>query len=302
MDKIITGRIVYFSKQERFMRISNANSRYYVMMTHRQRDSFSMYLTEGVFVSLVLSNKYEILDGIKCYIIDRFMKIAKIKHYDLINMFDMNDVRSVERDIMNRKEYRLFIDMEFTMPPLSYNKLIDKPFTAEIVEFGYALMDPSYNVIEQGYMLILPQKKKALNDRTLEFCDLNLKEFDDAVKYISFYSFLEHIIKTYHPRIIHWGKNDALQLERSYRLNNVKPLKTKSLMLNLMSVMKNYYHLHKDLGLFNTFSLLTQKPLEEQSHNALEDAQVLKDIFMLFKEVVNKGITKLPDNEGQHHE
>ena len=42
------------------------------------------------------------------------------------------------------------------------------------------------------------------------------------------------------------------------------------------------------MGLFNTYQEMTNKDMEKQSHDALEDAIVERDIFHMFKEEINK--------------
>jgi len=52
-------------------------------------------------------------------------------------------------------------------------------------------------------------------------------------------------------------------------------------------VIKNYYNLKEDLGLFNTYQEYTNSSLEEQTHDALEDAVITRKIYRLFKEKIN---------------
>ena len=53
-----------------------------------------------------------------------------------------------------------------------------------------------------------------------------------------------------------------------------------------MQVMKNYYNIKIDLGLFNTYQELSGVEMEEQKHDALEDAMLVREIYRIFKEKV----------------
>ena len=99
---------------------------------------------------------------------------------------------------------------------------------------------------------------------------------------------LERLIKEFDPKIIAWGRNDCLSIEKSFKINHLKPLDIRSRYMNLMHVIKNYYNYKQEMGLFNTYQDMTKTDLEKQTHDALEDAVVERNIFHLFKEEINK--------------
>ena len=54
-----------------------------------------------------------------------------------------------------------------------------------------------------------------------------------------------------------------------------------------MQVIKNYYNYHDEMGLFQTYQDMSNQSLEEQQHDAFEDAMILREVFNLFKEKIN---------------
>ena len=59
-----------------------------------------------------------------------------------------------------------------------------------------------------------------------------------------------------------------------------------------MQVIKNYYNYKNDLGLFSTYQELLGVELDEQAHDALEDAMVAREIYNIFKKNVQKDLEK----------
>ena len=80
--------------------------------------------------------------------------------------------------------------------------------------------------------------------------------------HIEFYQLLESIIDKYDVKIIAWGRNDILTMEKSFELNRLKPLDIRNRYINLMQVVKNYYNFKADLGLFNTYEEMSGIPTE----------------------------------------
>ena len=69
----------------------------------------------------------------------------------------------------------------------------------------------------------------------------------------------------------------------------VKPVTERKNFVNLMQIIKNYYGIKNDIGLYAAFELLGAKPpLVEQDHNALHDAAATLEVFHLFENEINK--------------
>ena len=54
-----------------------------------------------------------------------------------------------------------------------------------------------------------------------------------------------------------------------------------------MQVIKNYYNIKTDIGLFNAYHLFGRLPVEEQDHNALHDAVATAEVFKLFQKEIS---------------
>ena len=85
----------------------------------------------------------------------------------------------------------------------------------------------------------------------------------------------------YHPAILTFGKNDRLFLERSYVVNSLPSLRYISRFINLSQLIKNYYELKVDPGLFSLYEEYTGIR-NLQTHDALEDALVTFDVYNFF--------------------
>ena len=71
-------------------------------------------------------------------------------------------------------------------------------------------------------------------------------------------------------------------------MNKLNKIVDRKKFINLMQVIKNYYGIKTDIGLFNAYELFNSKAPLEQEHNALTDALVTSEVFHLFLEELNK--------------
>ena len=148
--------------------------------------------------------------------------------------------------------------------------------------------DENNNTIYEDSSLVRPNRRSSLTPRTLKFLSLEYKDFNNACSYIEFYQLLESWIRDHDVKIIAWGKNDILTLEKSFKINHLKPLDIRNRYMNLMQIMKNYYNQKQEMGLFSTYQELTNSEEVEQSHNAFEDALIMRDIYHIFKNKINE--------------
>ena len=127
-----------------------------------------------------------------------------------------------------------------------------------------------------------------MNTRTLKFLSKTKEDFEDACSYLDFYKMLKDIIEQYDAKIIAWGKNDILILEKSFELHKVEPLDLRLRYINLMQVIKNYHNIKNDLGLFTTYQMLSNIEIKPQKHDAFEDALLTREIYHMFKNEISK--------------
>ena len=85
-----------------------------------------------------------------------------------------------------------------------------------------------------------------------------------------------------------YNTSDINTIEQSFTINKVKPLDIRKHHINLMQVIKNYYNLKDEMGLFQTYEEMSNKTMEPQQHDAFEDAYLTREVFKMFKETINK--------------
>ena len=277
----IYGKVYKVYKKDRlFSMIVNKRLMYFHMTNKNMRD-FKAYLFQRPYVFLKAAEEKANINGIMCYEIVYFYKIYVPKQRNTQVYFDLGDIRKDIKKLLNKETHRLFLDLEFSLPT-SFKKHMP-----EILQYGMILEDSQGNVIFEDSSLIRPQRKSSLSSRTLKFLSLDYVDFNDAPSYIHFYQLLERMIKAYDTKIIAWGKNDILILEQSFKMNHLQPLDIRNRYINLMQVIKNYYHHRQEMGLFHTHNQLSDKERHLQVHNAFEDAYIARKIFHLFREKIN---------------
>ena len=90
------------------------------------------------------------------------------------------------------------------------------------------------------------------------------------------------ILFKYDPAIIIYGRNDKLVLNESYDINGVATLDNKTRFINLCQLIKTYYELKNDPGLFKLLSVYYDNT-DVQIHNALADSEATRLVFLAFK-------------------
>ncbi|HHX70113.1 MAG TPA: hypothetical protein GX708_18945, partial [Gallicola sp.] len=222
-----------------------------------------------------------------CNEINSFDKVVESRTKERKIYYDIDTIRKGVRRLLDNNKYKLFLDLEFSLP--SYYQT--KRHIPEIVQYGMVLEDPDGNIVFEDGSLVNPLRKYALNLRTYKFLKKSKEDFDNACSYIEFYQLLEKIIEDYEElKIIAWGRNDILTMEQSFKLNRLKPLDIRNRYMNLMQIVKNYYNEKADLGLFSTYEEMTGIEQLGQSHDALEDALMTREIYHIFKEIVHKEV------------
>lgn len=172
--------------------------------------------------------------------------------------------------------YKLFIDIEMTMP--GYNS---SNFVSEIIQAGFFVVNKKGEIVEKYNYHIRPTKIVRINRRTRDFLHLTNEDLKKSVSYYKFYNKFKQLLIKYKPAILTFGKNDKLFLERSYNINELPSLNYISRYINLAQLIKNYYELKIDPGLFNLYEQYTGIK-NVQTHDALEDAIITYDIYRFF--------------------
>ncbi len=250
----------------------------YIYLTKRQVKQYIDYLEEGNFVNMTLLDTTKKIDNKIAHKLNYIITIERKTHKGTKVLYSLEKIRKDILNVLSNFNKYLFIDLEMTMP--HYYKT---PFVAEIVQTGYLLTDNNLNVIKENDYYIKPTKYERISKRTLHFLKVNSSVFKDSKEYDYFYNDLKEIIKTYNPKIIVWGNNDIISLNKSYKINKVTPLTKRTNFINLLDIHKTYYQLDNDLGLFNAYKLYYGKDFN-QDHDALVDAKVMLAVFKALKE------------------
>lgn len=276
----VYGKVYKVLKKERLISIIVNNKLEFYHMTNKNMKEFKAYLYKTPYVSFDCSDKKTTYDKYRVYEINHFEKILVPRKSRSKVYYDLSVIREGLKDIINKPVNRLFLDLEFSLPSHG-NKYI------EILQYGLIVEDESGKILKEESSLLRPLKKNTLNQKTLNFLNLEYKDFNDAPSYIEFYQILEKAIKDYDVKIFAWGKNDILALEQSFKTNHLKPLDVRSRYINLMQIIKNYYNHKQEIGLFATYQDFTDKEPVIQNHNAFEDASIAREIFHIFRSQIN---------------
>ena len=257
----------------------------YFYLTRSQQKKFGDYLQLGLFVSFNCSDKAKIQHRFKVYEVYNFIKLFIRAGRKTTVLFDISTVKKGVNKLINKEQYRLFIDLEFTMPPYDYQH--GSGFIAEIIQYGAYLEDPDGKMISALNANVKPSNNEGLNSRTFNFLNVTMNDFKKAESPYEFYKKLKDLIMFYQPTIYVWGKNDILMLNSFYEKYKLKPLVERQKIVNLMQVIKNYYNIKTDIGLFNAYHLFGRAPVEEQDHNSLHDAVATAEVFKLFQKEIS---------------
>lgn len=255
------------------------NNRYLnFYLTNSIKRRFEKLLEEGSYIEFKPDFKQEkVIDKIKCYRINHFVKILKPTKLTIKTIYDIKDVRQKIINQITLDDYYLFLDLEMTMPP--YYPV--KNFEAEIIQVGYYLTDSELNIIEKNDYYLNPTKFKTVSKRTLKFLNIERGSITDSKPYMYFYEDLKRLFDVYSPKVVVWGKNDYLAINTSFKLNKQKPIIDQRNFINLLNNLKQYYNLFDDVGLFKAYEIYyNETPVQE--HNALSDAYILYKIYDSF--------------------
>lgn len=282
MGKIISGRVRSFDEENRIISIYVKDRVRYFYIQRSLLNRVSKYIEMNRFFQFTVTDDEErIYRNHKVKTVDYIIKIMEIRHRKNIVYYDMKKIQNGTRVLINKMNYKMFLDLEMSMHPYR----VDKDFKQEIIQASYYLMDGDNKVVEVYDQLIKPTRHTTLTRRTLKFLKITQEQVDEGVDFSEFYHHFKRVVNKYNPAIIVWGRNDFLALEEGYRINELPNLRSNRY-VNLLKLHKNYFNLKNDLGLFNAYGLY-EAPLEDQQHNALEDAYVTSKIFYGFKEVLN---------------
>lgn len=280
----VFGKVIKTFPEDRVITINYQGKIYYLYMTRKTFKDFGPYFFNKPYIFVNLDSKRRRIKNFYAYDVIAFLKVVSPTAYGRNIYFDTVQIRQGIKKLINKTKNRMFIDLEFTLPGYVHSG----PHIPEIVQYGIVIENAKGDIIFEDSSLVKPTNRQALNNRTLGFLSRGRMEFNSACNYMTFYNTLYFCMKKYSPKIIAWGKSDLIAMEHSFKTNNVKPLDVKSAYVNLMQVIKNYYNYKDEMGLFQTYENMSGSKLDEQMHDALDDALVTREIFRIFKTKVNE--------------
>lgn len=286
----IYGKVLETFPKERVVKLKTNFKILYLYLQRKDFREYGPYFFEKPYLFLEIGENKKRIKNYMAYPVVMFIRIIQSNYYTFTKKrkiyFDMYENKRSVRKLINSPTNKMFIDLEFTMPPI-YQSM---PTMTEIIQYGIIIEDKNGNELFRDSSLINPSRPYNLNKNTLKFLSLSREDFKNAAPYSKFYNLMKRLMREYRPKIYVWGGNDILVMEHSFKYNKVPPLAVRANHVNLMNVIKNYNNTKDEMGLFQTYAIMANKEPVHQIHNALEDAQVTKEIFHLFKEIVNKDI------------
>ena len=281
----IIGSIYKVDIAHKLIAIKTFSKLNYFYFQNSQLQVFKRYLYEGIYIDLEYDEQKKFLKkGIQAYVINYINQIYSMSLYRKIKYFDKNEINNSLSKFLSSLGNVMFLDLEMTMPSYGFH---GTEFQAEIVQAGYILIDNNGEEICRYSNYIKPVVHPELSKRVLKFLNIEYSSFySKAIEYSSFYEEFSEVISLYNPSIIVYGKNDSITLNSSYIINNVEPLTNKTRFVNLCKLIKNYYNLRNDAGLFKLYQTYYEND-DLQIHDAFNDCYVTKEVFQAFKNDVS---------------
>ncbi|MFW5889030.1 MAG: exonuclease domain-containing protein [Bacillota bacterium] len=284
MTENVSGSIKKVIENKRIIAINSKKRIQHYYMSKGMFKQFMDYFHKNIYVFLKVKKTYRLYKGIKVQNVISIDKVLSPNKNKPKIFYDISMIKTEIKKLVNQNRNRLFIDFEMSMPP--YHNY--ENFISEIIQVGFVLTDEFGNVIKQYNNFIKPKLFPRLSKRTLRFLDLNQKNVDQGINYESFYNLLKDINIEYDPIIYVWGKNDKFELIKLNKIYQLENFIADMQFVDLLSLHKTYFRLKNDLGLFNAYyNYKKEKTINNQKHDALEDALVTKEVFYNFKDVCN---------------
>lgn len=266
--------------------IKKFNKLYFFYFQNSLMHLFKRYLYPGVIIDLDYNPDDMIHRGYcEAYIIKEVNELYAPSRYGKQVFYNKTTIHKSLKQVLNSLNMMLFLDLEMTMPDYRHRGR----FKGEIIQAGFYLVDSNFEEVLKKVMYIKPLKNPFLSDRTLDFLKITQEAFDGkAISYTEFYNEFENMLLEYEPSIIVYGKNDILALDHSYYLHKKTSLKPYCRFINLNSLVKQFYALRSDPGLFRLYEYY-YKIDSKQKHDALDDAYVTFKVFKAFVENIQYG-------------
>ena len=255
----------------------------YLYFQSGQWSLFKPYLYEGVYMDLEASDSERFTKNqIQAVVVEYVNEVFTPSMNRRICHYSKRSIHTSLSNFLSSLGNIMFLDLEMTMPPYHYNHR----FQPEIIQAGFLLVNGEGEEIFRYSSYIRPSLSKNLNRRVQTFLNIDEKTFfQKAVPYEKFYEEFNEVLTDYHPAIVIYGKNDSIILNQSYDLHHRLPLNSKTRFVNLCQLIKNFYDLRNEPGLFKMYQLYYDD-FSIQLHDAFNDSEVTCKVFQAFKKEV----------------
>lgn len=293
MTENVYGLLHGVDEKKRVIAIKEKRRIRFFYMPKGMFQSFMDYFRPGIYVFLSVQTGGKNYRGYHVQNVISVEKVMSPNRQKPTFYYDILFIKSSIKAIVNVKRPKLFLDFEMSMPPFrNYQN-----FISEIIQAGLILVDETGMMIEQHGTFIKPTFHPLITDRTERFLHIGQKEIDQGISYRDFHRLLWRIQATYRPMVYVWGKNDEIELGKMNRLHQLDDISQKIQFIDLLKMHKTYFGLKNDLGLFSAYNMYSSTILDQQKHDALQDASVTKQVFFWFQDVCNGKLNVKPIEE-----
>jgi len=248
----------------------------------------SLNKEKQVYVSINYNpEKYKVFSNYISYKVDSLEKVQTVLNNEIKNLYINASSKDYIKSLLEKEEYKMFIDFEFTMPNVGQPP---KSFKIEIIQAGIVILDDKDKIVYE-YSNYIKTKYK-ITPRCMRFLDLDDEVLESSISQEEFYKDFKEIINIYNPTAYTWGGSDDVELNMFYKLNKFKPIKINS--YDLSELIKKYYELPENIGLFRALKIFKDISVL-QAHHALTDAAVTKEVYDSFKKEIATPIINVKD-------
>ena len=249
-----------------------------------QMNLFKRYLYKGNWIDLDYDEDDKVIRrGKECYIVSFVYQLSAMGRFDSAVYYDKQSLNHSLSKFLKSLGNIMVLDLEMTMPTYNFK---GRGFRAELIQAGFIVYDGEGEEICRYSKYIKP-KLNPITKRLEDFLNITAYEFYyKAISYDEFYDDFLEVLDNYHPAIIVYGKNDILVLNDSYSINEKPSLQNKTRFINLCQIIKSYYDLKNDPGLFKLYKIYYDNE-DVQIHDAFNDSEITAKVFKAFKDEVN---------------
>lgn len=260
-----------------------------------QMNTFKRYLYQDNWIELEYEEEPIKKGKFLAYKVESIYNLKAISKLNVITYYDKFEINRSLYDFLYNFDNLMFLDLEMTMPPFNFK---GKGFKTEMIQAGYEIYNKNMDLVLKYSNYVKPKINKEISSRTEKFLGITIDEFNKtSIPYNDFYKEFNKSLDKYNPAIVVYGKNDQIVLNESYDINKKPSLSNKTRYVNLCQIIKTFYGLKNDPGLFKLFSIYYDNQ-DTQEHDALVDSEVLRKVFLAFrKDVLEEEFKKIIKKE-----